>query len=317
MSWTGSQLVFRCEAAQVVMGVHSEPGELDPQGRPWPVYLTVLVDSGAPQVMAVHPETQSLTLATDLGPGAHTVQVFKRTEALTGGLVLTGLTLGPGGQLLAPPPRPLRHIEMIGNSITCGYGNLGESRDCKFSADTEDGYQAYGALAARRLGAAYTAVCYSGRGISVNYGGSTEGTLLELYQQVLHEPGGPRYDFDGPAPSVVVINLGTNDFAGRIPDRIAFVDQYVALAQLIRQHYPDAGLVLLTGPMHGGERLATLRRYVDEVAAALQQAGQARVWRLDLTPQGPLGYGCDYHPNLAQHELNAQELIDFLATRID
>lgn len=315
MAWTGCQLVLACEADTLCLKLHSEPGELAPDGQPWPVYLTVLIDSLPPQVHAIRPDTRLLRLP--LGPGAHQVRVFKRSEALTGTLVLHGLALRPAGQLLDLPPRPARHLEVIGNSITAGYGNLGQDRDCDFSAASQDGYQAYGALAAQALGWAYTSVCYSGRGILVNYDGSRRGTLLELYQQVLADPTGPTYDFTGPAPDVVAINLGTNDFAGRTPAQAAFVRQYLALCRLIRQHYPQARLLLLSSPMLTGRALALQRQYLDAAADTLRAEGETRIHRLDLTPQGPLGYGCDWHPNLAQHQRNARELADYLRRRVD
>lgn len=315
-AWTASQLVFRCVAESVTLTVGHEPLPDDP--TPWPVYLQVRVDSLPPKVVAIPPQSRgsSLTLAEQLAPGPHTIRVIKRSEAMTGLWRIEGLALSAGGQLLSPPPLPSHHLEVIGNSITCGYGNLGTEAECDFSARTEDGTQSYAALAASRFDAAYTTVAYSGRGIWRNYDGSKQGTLWDLYRQKFpgdtsHLPLPPTH-----APDVVLINLGTNDFAMGIPNQGKFVAQYEELGRYLFQLYPETSLVLLSGPMltdvSPQRALSALRSYLDEVQARLAEQGMERVYRFDLTSQGELGYGCAWHPNLAQHRLNGAEMADFL-----
>ncbi len=315
-AWTASQLVFRCEAESVTLTAGHEPLPGDP--TPWPLYLQVQVDSLAPNVIAIPPQSRDLplTLAEPLAHGVHTIRVIKRSEARTGIWRIEGLSLSADGKLLAPPPSPLHHLEVIGNSITCGYGNLGTEAECDFSAQSEDGTQSYAAIAARQFGATYTAVAYSGRGIWRNYDGSKTGTLWDLYRQTF--PGDTSLLTQPPTdtPEVVVINLGTNDFAMGIPHRDTFVAQYEKLGRYLFERYPEVALVLLSGPMLSDaaprRALSTLRSYLDDVQARLAEQGLARVHRFDLTPQGQLGYGCAWHPSLAQHRLNGAELADFL-----
>ena len=51
---------------------------------------------------------------------------------------------------------------------------------------------------------------------------------------------------------------------------------------------------------------------MNEAIKLRKQAGDTDIYRLDLTPQGKLGFGCSSHPNVAQHQLNAAELTAFL-----
>ena len=62
-----------------------------------------------------------------------------------------GLTVGDGA-LMDPPAGAGRLIEVIGDSITCGYGNLGTLADADCFT-TESHWDTYGAVAARALGA--------------------------------------------------------------------------------------------------------------------------------------------------------------------
>ena len=63
----------------------------------------------------------SYALATGLPAGEHTVALYRQTEGPMGLSQLHGLTVGDGA-LLAPSPAPQRLIEVVGDSISCGYG---------------------------------------------------------------------------------------------------------------------------------------------------------------------------------------------------
>src|SRR5690606_18809178 len=109
------------------------------------------------------------TLAQGLSSGEHVVEVYRRTEAHLGESVFLGLRPG-SGELLAPPPPPDRRIELIGDSISCGYGNEGPDMNCGFPPDTEHHHLSYGALAARERGAELVTIAWSGKGVVCNYG---------------------------------------------------------------------------------------------------------------------------------------------------
>src|SRR5262245_37584358 len=84
---------------------------------------TVLIDGVlGPKLMSIG--GGSVSLATGLAAGPHTVEIYRRTEANQGEAQFLGFDLAGGELLAAPAPRD-RRLEVIGDSITCGYGNEG------------------------------------------------------------------------------------------------------------------------------------------------------------------------------------------------
>ena len=94
----------------------------------------------------------------------------KRTEGEQGRTTIHAFLLDRGRRLLPAAPAPGRHIEFIGNSLTCGYGTEGLSKDEPFKPQTENCNKAYACIIARYFGADYTLIAHSGRGAARNYG---------------------------------------------------------------------------------------------------------------------------------------------------
>jgi lysophospholipase L1-like esterase len=211
-------------------------------------------------------------------------------------------------------------MEFIGNSITCGYGNEGPNQDCKFSGTTENGYMAYGAITARNLNAEYVAVPFSGKGMIRNYDQGPSETMPQLYDRILAANPNLKWNFKNYTPDVVVINLGTNDFAHSNPDSVLFVSTYIKFINTIRSNYPDAHIICLTGSMMGdwgpAKSLSTLKNYLKAVTGDLNSKGDNKVHTFNMSGQGSLGFGCDWHPNVPQHQKNAEELTGFVKKKL-
>lgn len=248
----------------------------------------------------------------------HHLRVRKRTESAFGTVEIVGLVIDEG-KLMAPPT-PERRIEAIGNSITCGYGVHGQGPDCPFTPDTEDALASYAALAADSLGADLVMFAFSGTGVYRNYEGDTVNTATNRYNRVHADRSNPHWDRKDWLPDVVLINLGTNDFAQGIPDKATFVRNYLRLIGKVRAHAPEAQIVLLVPPMISdtypatGKWRTTLTGYLQSIIASRKQQGDARISFLALSAQGKLGYGCDWHPSEAQQAQNANELTEYLKT---
>lgn len=314
--WSASEIRCTFEGPYCKLLLENESSGNDPDGSLKTNYYRVQIDTNPPIILKADNRVKEYLLADSLSPGAHTLSVFRRTEAEAGPGIFRGLVLAPGSKLLAPEPVFARKLEFIGNSITCGYGNEGEDQDCKFSCATENAWEAFPAITARNLQAEFSSVCYSGRGVIQNYNRSRTGTMPQLYDRIYPQSEQSwEYETSTP-PDVVVLNLGTNDFAHENPDREKFTGVYRGFLETIKGNYPDAVIICLTGPMmtNSGERrqLATLKSYLDE---AIEGMGNSVV-RFDLTTQGPLGYGCDWHPNIAQNHLNADELSGFIKEKM-
>ena len=242
-------------------------------------------------------------LASGLSRRLHDVKLTRRTEAFFSTSVFRGFQ----GALLIPTPRPTRLIEMIGDSITCGYGVTGVGPDCHFSHDTEAETHAWGALTAAQLGATHHAICWSGIGVFRNTNDLAQPLMPERYGFIEPNESAGAWKFR-PVPQVVVINLGTNDFSGGIDPGQNFVDAMAAFVRQIRSHYRSTPIVLATSPMLGGTQHTTEKAYLDAVATT-----DAHTVVLDLAvQQASDGFGCDFHPS----EITAQKMADRLEQQL-
>lgn len=283
--------------------------------------LSVAVD-GSPRrdIRLLEPGRDTVVeLARDLPFGAHVVEIGKRTEGSVGTVTLEGfLVQGKPG---TPPAPPERRVEVVGNSITCGYGVLDSAKEHHFDPLTQDVYSAWAFVAGRALGADVRTTCVSGRGLVRNYDQSTSGILPELFDRAGSTIASPAWKFEGWTPHVVVLNLGTNDFSAYpVPDSAKWEDAVVAFVGRIRKVYPKVPVVLANGPMLSDywpnkpdgkpfPTLTTVRRHLENASKRLEGVSV-----LHLTPNAAeRGYGADWHPNRAQAELNGQELAKRIA----
>jgi len=236
--------------------------------------------------------------------------VYRRGEANFGTTTLYGIEVG-GGSLLAPPAAKTRLIEVVGDSISCGYGNEGADETCGFSADTENHYMAYGALLARTFEAEVSTVAWSGRGVVSNYNGEAGATLPELYERAIPADESSVWDFAGTQqPDLVVINLGTNDYStDHDPPTDQFVTAYTQLLQRIRARYPTAAILCTVGPLLSGTDLDTARA---NIAAAVAATGDSRIRAVQMTTPND-SPGCDWHPSIPTHTAMAAELAPAVA----
>jgi Carbohydrate esterase 2 N-terminal/GDSL-like Lipase/Acylhydrolase family len=280
-----------------------------------PIYFQPVIDGAPGARFAVATGARVVTLASGLAPGAHAVALYRETEGRFGDTVFEGFT---GGVLGVPPASPGRFIEIVGDSISAGYGDLGSEQHpgygpdpdggCVFSTQTESAYATYGALAARALGADPSILAVSGWGMSRDNGSSTGDVLPLVYADTLGLRPGPTWGFR-PEPQAVVVNLGTNDFAGGDPGQAQFEGAYGAFIATLRAKYPDAYVFCAVGPLLYGPGLTMAQAYVQDVVASARARGDARVKYLDLGTQNiSLGTGCQYHPSTTEHQAMATTL---------
>ncbi len=270
--------------------------------------FTVLVDNELAPILKPQSGSHAYPLAEGLSEGRHEVAIYRRTEANQGTTTFEGFDFGQGGELLAPPPAKERHLEIVGDSITCGYGNEGADTSCTFSPDTQNHYLTYGAIAARALDAELSTVAWSGKGVVNNYDTDTTNPMPALYNRVLPDDPNSLWDFSV-KPDAVVINLGTNDFStDGDPTTEQFRDGYVGLIGQIRNGAPDALILCTNGNMLSGADLDAARAGIHAAVEAVRAAGDTKVvaWDMNVANDSP---GCDWHPDLAAHQLMADALV--------
>lgn len=247
-------------------------------------------------------------LASALSNGPHDLLLYRRTEPLFGDTTFNGFDLSADAYLPGPP-LPKHRLEVIGDSISAGYGNEG-TFPCSFVAATENQYLSYEALAARTLGAELYTEAWSGIGMLRNNGGETTNTMPQRYPRTLPaKDSTATWDFSKYIPEAVVINLGTNDFSKGDPG-MAFQSTYTTFVGSLRGYYPKARFYLAVGPMLSGTNYASAKNYLNAVIAARSGAGDTNLALLEFGTQDSAdGLGCDYHPSLATHQKMSLKLV--------
>jgi hypothetical protein len=259
---------------------------------------------------------RTVVLGSGLSPGPHSVSVYRESEGAFGDSVFFGFPDGKVGP--APPPSP-RYLEIVGDSISAGYANLGtEVHDalspgvgCGFSLDTESAHASYGAVLARMLGADVSIVARSGWGMVRDFSGSTANVLPAVYGDTLGAEATSRWSFERKADAVVV-DLGTNDTALGDPGA-PFEDAYVAFLRTVRANYPAAWIFLTIGPMLKEPMLRTMQVHLAKVVG---RTADPRIVKIDIPPEDFATTGCHYHPNAAEDATMASALAPTIRTRL-
>ncbi len=160
------------------------------------------------------------TIVSGLQEGWHTVKVRKRTPYISGDYIWDAYgvkSLTTDGYFGYANNKSNFRIDVYGDSISCGYGNLtdGETN----TASTSDGVMAWESLLAHEIGADLNVAAASGWGIAYDASGDIKNskewnlwTKDNAYDKLTpYENGTSGYSVGA---DLVLINLGTNDHTG-------------------------------------------------------------------------------------------------------
>jgi hypothetical protein len=146
--------------------------------------------------------------------------------------------------------------------------------------------------------------------------GNASGVLSSVYANAVGTDDSTPWGFD-PDASVVIINLGTNDIATGDPGT-AYETAYTAFVQTVRSRSPNAWIFATIGSMLDGSDLASIKTHMTNVVNAL---GDPKVVTFDMGTQpmgsnGEIPTGCDWHPNVADHQRMAEIIRARLQTHL-
>lgn len=315
-AWPGSKLRFRFRGAEAAVTLDELPGAGGPSE--WDVALDGVWRS---EPLVLTPGRATYPLAEGLPVAEHSVELYRRTEAVGGRTQLVGVSLGAGA--LLPPPAPRRRVfEFLGDSLTNGYGIAGPGPQCPYSAATQNFHTTFAAQVASALDADEVGVAYQGKGLTKNYQRSNALLFPELYGRALPDDALSAWAPARLVPDAIFVMVGANDFLQERaqvfdpPDLAAFEAAYEALLARARANAPQAHIFALVGPTQTDATPARYGARTDQTAAvttaveARQRAGDARVHYVALEPEPTSELaGCDYHPSQAVHDRAAAELI--------
>ncbi len=320
-AWPGISIRGRFTGNYFEVRLRNIPTTTDPASQA--NYYYVFIDDSLYQRIRAEKSKSSYVISNSLSLGEHSFEIYKLTESIVGTGVFEGLVIADNGKLLPFTSSAEHRIEFIGNSITCGYGVDGLNRECKFSDSTENNYKSYAAIAARELRADAHFTAYSGKGIYQNYNQDTGLTMYDLFRATFPNRPSQKTVTRDWNPDLVVINLGTNDFSHVNPDSLLWTHRCIAFLDSIRIKYDDVPVVLCVSQMmsdywpQGNNARTTIKNYLNGVLGVRTKLGDSAVYLLELSKQGGLGYGCDWHPSYRQNQLNAKELVGFIKENLD
>ncbi|QRK10951.1 acetyl xylan esterase [Archangium violaceum] len=321
---------FRCNCT----GVDVAFKDLGGGGESNTNWVNIIVDGETKAKVELKQDAELLRGVRGLKKGEHTIEIVKRTGPHAGSVRFLGVSLQ--GVLVDPPGWRPKKLEVIGDSITCGYGN--EERippgpdytgpNTGYHAKNEDVSQAYGTLLGRRFDAEVVTTCLLGAGIYRNVDGATEGKAFPyVYERIYpnrEDSEAPRFDTTLFSPDLIVINLGNNDFnvldesgTPSAPPKEAFQTAYENFVRKLRELYPAAKIVCTIGPTmndtypEGRNHWTLAREYISEMVKSL---GDPNVlyFAYDTASIPSDTYGEDWHPTAEGHAAMADQLSTFI-----
>lgn len=301
LSWTNSGFDFKYRGGGFVLF-------FEEYALQSPVYLKLIVDGK--EQKAVVSTGREAVVYENIREGVHIARVIRITEGEVPLRVCRVRITGKKAQLLERPADKKIKLEFIGDSLTCGYGVLGEPSTTGFELYEEDGTRAYAYRAAELLGADASFVCVSGKGMVCDCTGARVYTVPEWYEYETRLGG--KWDFSRFVPDVVVINIGTNDAWGQAPvedfRRISF-----EFLSRLRGRYPNAYILWAFGFM--GTALVPVVR--DIVRNFNRTDGNTGFYNIPpvFGKRGAIGGGG--HPSASANERLARSIARVISARFD
>ena len=223
-------------------------------------------------------------------------------------------------------------MEIIGDSITCGFGNEAPNNAFEFKTSEENGFSSYASLAARELGYEYSMICESGISAA-----KPEHPMFEMhdmeeiyeYTDELYdskrgaEPA--KWDFEKNHNDIVVINLGTNDsnpirfyrdFSEIENMEKWFHRRYKQFVKKVRRlNGPDTFICCSLGSMD-----YYLYHHIKEVVAEIkEETNDERICCFEYIPINMMfeGYGAAGHPSQKTHDRMGRELANYIRKYVE
>ena len=275
-------------------------------------YYTVYVDGvRLEQRIQIKDRKLKVTIAKFEGTKFHTIKVLKQSESAWSTSYIESLAFE--GALLDKPKNRDITIEVLGDSLTTGYGNLGVRSEGNAQGGNtplkQDATQSYGFLAAEKLNADCNIVAWSGVGLDIGWTHAPFDTYYERHN--FHRESKVAYDYSMQAPDVLIVHLGANDFTyerdNNSADKSKFVEKGIKLVEDIRKGYnKNMPVIWAYDPDEG------VPHYIKKISDHF--GGEASgFYILELEWQSTDSYwGASGHPSVAAHEKHAQMIVDLI-----
>ena len=261
------------------------------------------------------------TIRLDLSSveGEAVVKVIKLTESMYSCAGVSGIRVCSASSV-APTLQPDMLLEFIGDSITAGYGLDAPNEWGQFSTRTENYMGTYAYLTGQALGAESYAIAFSGYGVLSAFTDNgvirPDYVLSKRYDKtlttlILPPEVSDVWTFERPKPTMIVINLGTNDasYCYTAERRAAFTAAYAQLLSQVRENNPGVPIICVLGDMNN-----SMFPYIEQAVAQFRsETDDTMVTTATLSfEMERLGATTNGHPNRDSNELAAETLTRFL-----
>lgn len=268
-------------------------------------YISVIIDGLPPRRLKLNGKKSRVILAENLKPRTHHVIICKDTESGIGYLQFNRVLC----KELAPLRKaPIKKIEFIGNSITCGMGSYMDVVPCKTGQwyDQHNAWKSYGAITARALGAQWHLTSESGIGLLKSCCNKPY-VMPAVFDKININKDSLIWNFSNYQPDLVTIGLGQND---GIQDSTKFCTAYILFIKQLRSYYPNARIILLNSPMADEPLRNFLEKSAHAVIQSLSYEGEKKIHNYSFKKRYIAG--CDSHPSLQEHIEISDELTAFI-----
>lgn len=259
------------------------------------------------------------------------IQVIRLSEAIYGYSGLKSLEIDgkiiEDNEKASEQQKKRPKFEIIGDSITCGYGIEGVYEKDIFTTSQERPDMAYAYLTMKNLNADFHLVSRSGIGLISCYAdpetykvpNHDEPMMSQLWpytDRFLSTRLGLEPQVWDPAnfsPDVVILHLGTNDqsWVRNLEDRRqSFINLYEQMLESIHRRSPDAKIVCCLGVM--GQDLCGAVEEARKNFAKTFPAVPTMFVKFPLQDEAKDGVGTDWHPSAKTHQKMAALLTEKL-----
>jgi len=309
-TWSGFTLKFSFAGTGCEIGIRGSG-----------IYFDVFVDGERSQLVT-HAGKEKYTIAAGLKDSVHDVIVARRSHCLNGQSRFVGISSCRSRkfELVRPFYSPALHLEITGDSIAAGC-NAEMKKDQQPMPEYDNGYMAFGPVAARLLNAGWSNIGVGGRGLCRNWNEEKPypGPHMNDYYDGAVYPMTGGYARNRQKAGIVIIELGTNDFGHEDPpSALMYAAVYSKLVRKALRRNKGAHVICMA-PFLGGPEYLPCRNAIQAAAGSLSRR---KVHYIDPVKENWFGaeaYGECFpdgvHPNLKGHELIAKKLAEFIKAK--
>ena len=297
----------------LIMDYISETGDHEHQ------YIKTYLDYNVDSIIELNKgNNNEVTLFKNLSEGRHSLKVLKMNELSTTKLYIKSIN-GEGYEYYKRTYEPKKKlIAFYGDSITAGYGNLGDSNSKTYYTKEQDGTLSYAQQTCDKLGYESSIIGWSGVALSSKlapYG-------VDIMDKFDTYDGVNKYDFNLEKPYIVVMNLGSNDNSGYTDENKndidrenginEYIENYSIIVDKIKKYSPDCKIISCYNMcgIISNKLISAIKKSTSNIN---QKYGDNTAYTLEFMSDRS---GSNFHPSLQAHNVNSDELVQFIKKEI-